>query len=103
MAEMRGRKGPGRRSGRETEGPEMRWTKYIRMGRLVGRLIRTKDWTESWIRKKTAGNHLETVGSHKQNERSPEKCIKKLREMLGKLQRKGEKLRIDNRQRCDEG
>ena len=65
MAEMRGRKGPERRSGMESEGPEMRWTKYIGLGRLAGRLIRTKDRIESWIRKKTAGNHLETVGSHK--------------------------------------
>ena len=85
MAEMRGRKGPGRRSGRESEGPEMRWTKYIGLGRLVGRLIRTKDWIESWIRKKTAGNHLETVGSHKPNERSLEKCIKELRRDARKL------------------
>ena len=42
IAEMRGRKGPERRSGMESEGPEMRWTKYIGLGRLAGRLIRTK-------------------------------------------------------------
>ena len=60
IAEMRGRKGPERRSGMESEGPEMRWTKYIGLGRLAGRLIRTKDWIESWIRENTANYRLAT-------------------------------------------
>ena len=61
IAEMWGREGPERRSGMESEGPEMRWTKYIGLGRLAGRLIRTKDWIESWIRKNMAKYRLETM------------------------------------------
>ena len=70
MAEIRGRKGSENGSRGDTEGSEMRWTKYTGKGHLVGRLVRMRDWTGSWIGKKTAGNHLETVGSHKLDVRS---------------------------------
>ena len=63
MAEIRGRKGSENGSRGDTEGSEMRWAKYTGKGRLVGRLVRMRDWTESWIRKNTAKNHLETMGT----------------------------------------
>ena len=87
----------------ESEGPEMRWTRYIGLGRLAGRMIMTKDWIESWIRKKRQEIIWKQLEVTNQNEWSLEKCIKELRRDTRNLQRKGEKLRRNNKQRCDEG
>ena len=66
-------------------------------------MIRMVDWIESWIRKKRQEIIWKQLEVTNQNEWSLEKCIKELRRDAGNLQRKGEKLRRNNKERCDEG
>ena len=103
IAEMWGREGSERRSGMKSEGSETRWIRYTGLGRLAGRMIRMVDWMESWIRKKRQEIIWKQLEVTNQNEWSLEKCIKELRRDAGNLQRKGEKLRRNNKERCDEG
>ena len=67
MAELRDRKGSENGFKRGIKGSEIRWARCPRKGTFNGKIGQNERLDGSWIRRKTAGSYLGTVGIDGQN------------------------------------